>query len=261
MPKAVAVTYGDYRKLRGTLLSKRPPKNDEAKQLRFNFREMSRREMRDEVIAHGLRTHKKSTEAEKGFVYSQKGLMVKVWTSCERSKVDDCDDRYNNYPLLREGILQEVVSREKGTDMGWVLIVDSRNQARYFAVPFHRTLNFVQSICEWARISQMKVQGRPLCAVCECYMDIRVEESRATYWACFHQASKHRTQKPVFLDWDAPIAHSLAAGVVVSRRRKKRLSWQKKKLQLRDEGKQVPRSARKIRGGWRATKQPYANAV
>ena len=222
--------------------------------LRLGFREMSRREVREEVIAHGLKKYKKSTEAEKGYVYTQKGLTVKVWTSCERSKVDDCALRYEEFPVLREAIGDEIVSRPKGTDMGWVLIVDSRNKAQYFAVPFHRTLNFVVSLCETARITQLRVQARPQCKECQKYMVIRVEETRATYWACF-QTAGHGTSKAFFLDWDHALSPKAKAAAM--RRRKKRKAWQKAKLKLRDEGKKVPQPARKLRQSWKATKDPY----
>ena len=241
MPKAVGVIYRYYCGIRFKLLS-------------LGFREMSRREVRDEIIAHGLKRYKKSTEAEKGYIYTQKGLTVKVWTSCERSKVDDCAMRCKELPLLKDAIGEEVVSRPKSTDMGWVLIVDSRNTAQYFAVPFHRTLNFIVSLCETARITQLRVQGRPQCKECGKYMVIRVEKTRATYWACF-QTADHATRKAVFLDWDHALPPKAKAAAM--RRRKKRKLWQESKLKLRDEGKKVSQSARTLRHGWKSTMDPY----
>ena len=244
MPKAVTVVYRYYCGIRDTLL-------------KLGFREMSRREVLDEVIAHGVKAYKKSTEAEKGFIYSQKGLSVKVWTSCERSKVDDCARRFKELPVFREAIGEEVVSRSKGKDMGWVLITDLRNKAQYFAVPFHRTLNFIVSLCETARITQIRVQNRPLCIECKKYMAIHVEKNRATYWIC-RESSKHSSQKALFEDWDCGLPEK--AKTAAMRRRKKRKSWQKQKLKFRDEGKKAPQSARKLRRGGGETKNPYVAA-
>jgi hypothetical protein len=241
MPKAVAVRFRDYVAIE-TYLKKQ------------GFREMSRREVADDIIAHGVKFFHKSTGTEKGFVLTYKGLTIKGWTSCDRERVDDCYRELATHPLLKEAIGDVIVGRAPGTDMGWIVVVDSKDKAQYFAAPFHRTKNFGLSLCEAARVTQIRIQNRPLCAECQVYMMIRQEESRATYWACFRTAS-HAGQKPVFLNWD----HALppAAKKVVTRRRNKRKSWQKTKAKLRAEGKPV-RSAREIRRGGIATKNPYA---
>lgn len=235
MPIGVPVTFRDYVVMKKYLEE-------------LGFREMSRSEVRDEVITHNLGIYKKTTEAEKGFVYTNKLLRVKVWTSCERSRVERCYAELAVHPLLKEAIGDEVVSRPTNEDMGWNLITDLDNNEQYFAVPFNRTENFAVSLCKQTRITQLRVQNRPRCEKCHEFMAIVVRRNRQTYWKCL-KGCRHATGKSVTVGWDAVLPPK--AKVAAEERRKSRAKRRKKE---RAEGI-VRTPAREIRARRNAIKR------
>ena len=116
---------------------------------------------------------------EVGFVFRNNGLKVYVWTTW----------------------IYEFEEARK-SDAGWVLITDKKGNTLYFAHPFHRTKNFVDTVVRYARVAKYKIEHRPLCTECNRFLDIvqgRAIKSR--YWKCDHVA-EHRDGKPVNLNWD-----------------------------------------------------------
>jgi hypothetical protein len=232
MPKAVGVTYEDFCRLEKDLKKK-------------GFREITGREVINIVIAHGLKALKVIIEGEVGFQYSENGYTVKVWTTCLRSKVRKC--RLEN-SLFSGG---EVVSRPSGEDMGWVLIVDSTNKAKYFAKPVLRTKNFIKTLYQRTLISTIRVQKRPLCMQCGCYMHIFRKKSKATYWVCWEKFN-HAPKKPLWKNWDFPLGPRAMKIVKAWRREYRRY------LDAKRAKGEYPTQARFIRKSrYVATKNPY----
>jgi hypothetical protein len=233
MPAAVPVTFKDFLKI-------------EAELRKLGFVPISGRETMRVIVSHGLESHRKSVRHEAGFKYYENGYLVKVWTSCYQHEIDQC----RKDPDLFQ---DRVVSRPAGTDVGWILIVDPKNWAQYFARPVLRTKNFVRTFLRRAWITQRKIKTRPLCEQCEKYMEICAKESGATFWVCYGRSKKdaHEPKRPVFKDWDhglPPRALQLAK------------AWRKEfRRYLKKEfakGNQ-PRRANTIRKGWKESKNPY----
>jgi hypothetical protein len=183
-------------------------------------------------------------EGEVGFKFFENGLIVKLWTSCLRSKVEEC----RREPLISD---DNIVSRPAGEDMGWIVVTNEFNRAQYFARPTLRTKNFVKTLIQRAAITIRKVQNRPRCERCGKWMKIFRKPSRATFWACFHKhilVTKRPT--PTWRGWDFALTARMLAIVTAWRKEFHRY------LQAQRDKGNNPRPAAKIRKAWFATINP-----
>jgi hypothetical protein len=176
--------------------------------LRRGFRKFSREEFREDFERLGLKAPSPREGREVGFVYTQNGLTVFVWTTflCEEDHV-------------------------RNEDAGWVLIREG-DEVKYYSHPLHRTRFFLRNLFKQACIAQLRVENRPSCPKCGMFMDIvRGKKLKARYWQC-KRPTAHK--EPTFLSWDYGL--SKAALDFLHPLRKERARYRKER---RAQGKRI----------------------
>lgn len=138
---------------------------------------------------------------------------------------------------------EERMWRDKGTDSGWILIVE-RDKAIYFAKPFQRKKGFIMRMLRYVWVTKWKVDHRPLCPKCQGYMNLARKKTTGQYfWACSKNLF-HDNSKPQFLPWDYSLPPKALEFVKI--RRAYTASYRAKNIKL---GKKVTRAS-KIRKRW-----------
>ena len=183
MPAAVLVTYGNYRSLREGLKAlglKEIPRGVKQRIVRYR---------------NGIVTEEFFLTGEIGFEFSCKGYRLRVWTGCDRKLVERCD-------WMPSSSFDIVVGRPAGEDAGWIVILDARGCAQYFARKVLRTKNFVQNFLERTRLTGKRAFHRPQCDQCGRAMDlIQRKDTGGTFWTCLNKEG-HTTRKPTRKDWN-----------------------------------------------------------
>jgi len=190
VPEAVSVTYRDFCEIAHRLR-------------RRGFREISFSE---------------EPSYEIGFVsIPRHGYAVKVWTTCEREKVERC----SQLPLLSSDI---VVGRPRYEDAGRVLIVSARDgREEYFAADVHRTKNFVENFLKRIWVTWLRIVRPPCCPRCNARMKImRRRINGKTWWGCLNKEGHLPDKKPVWARWDIMLSDEVLALVKESRRSRNR---------------------------------------
>lgn len=196
MPKFYAATAAEFEEFERELFKR-------------EFRRITRAEVIESlggiVVSYGQSKMfpRRERGFENGYLFSCNGLEVVVWTSW-----------LDGLPGLRN------------MDQGWVLIRDCKHPEcpSYFAVPRHRTKNFLTNLLEDARVAAWRVRHRPKCPACGEFMDITRRHRkdgtvvpRARFWKCsrisLHQDGKPRTER-----WDCMFTKEQKA-LVEKRRR------------------------------------------
>ncbi len=176
----------------------------------FGFRPVSSAEVGRDILKFGLKPPRQRSGKEAGYVYSDNGLDVYVWTTWLRDEGE---------------------AREE--DAGWVLIVGD-DKILYSSHPIHRTKNFLDNLLNQARVARIRVRYRPKCPQCGEFMMVvhgRVLKSR--YWYCGNK-TQHPTRKFVVCNWDTPLPLGMKLYVKIARH--KRAQYRQK---LAEEGKVV----------------------
>jgi hypothetical protein len=209
----------------------------------MGFVEIFRREMGVIIKAHGLQPPREERRGEIGYKCSFHSYTVKVWTSCVRDAVEQCRGS-----ALDVGNV--IVSRPAGEDMGWVVIVDPRGQAQYFARPVLRTKNFMKTFLRRAWITQKKIKDRPLCTICGKFMGIHTTKSGGNFWGCYRR-DLHPSGLGVTKDWDFNLPPKALKFAKAWRNQFARYLRAERK-----KGKN-PQRASAVRTPWKATKNPF----
>lgn len=199
----------------------------------MNFRVIGGDEVRRDFAKYDLHAPRKLTGKEVGYIFTApNGYSVKVWTTI---------------------LADEKRPRDKGEDVGWVIIVDANNNLVYCARYFNRPKNedytkFFLNLRSYAWISRKKIMCPPLCtAGHEHPVEAKIERKLGTRQMRFVCRDKNAHPKPVFFSWDAPIKGKPKAEAFVKIRRKK--TAQRKKENDKQGINPVPKA--KTRQTWR----------
>jgi len=169
----------------------------------------------------------KFSEPEIGFAYSSHFSPYKIicWTTFMES---------------------EYKMRDKGTDLGWVIILKG-DKLIYSARPFTRHNNqFFLHLARYAWIAKKRIDSNPLCPTCDMQMIIyRRRKTRSYFWGC---VNKDKHEKPISILWDHGLGPKAIKFLKIRRSRTKAYNKRNQKL-----GRQpVPRA--KTRKRWKITK-------
>jgi hypothetical protein len=188
MPAAVSVTYGGYRSLRDGLEI-------------LGFKEIPRW-VKQRIVRYrnGVLVETFFLAGEIGFEFSYQGYLLRVWTSCDRKLVEQCD-------WMPSDSFDIIVGRPAGEDAGWIVVLDvATGRVQYFARKVLRTKNFVQNFLERTRLTGKRAFHRPQCEQCDRAMElIQKKDTGRTFWACFNKEGHivgERIGKPVWKDWN-----------------------------------------------------------
>jgi hypothetical protein len=172
-----------------------------------------------------LKPPRKIVGRETGYFFEANGYKVKVWTT-----------------ILED----QKKPRDKGEDVGWVLIVKG-DVLIHCSKPFLRTSDeFFTRILKTAWISRYKILNIPNCRECKRKMEIvRNTKTNQTYFSCSN-VEHHSEKKNIRESWDKPIEGKTLALKFIEGRRKQTADYKKrnKKLGLN------PTPKAKIRKKW-----------
>lgn len=203
MPKRILPTEADFESLRSQLLE-------------WGFREILSVEFSSDFKRLDLKAPRPREGRETGFLFFANGLTVRIWTTW----------------LANEG-------RARQEDAAWVLIAEG-DKVPYFGQPIHRTKFFVRNLLRRAWIARHKVLNRPLCPVCNQWMQIaRGRAIKSRYWRC---SKGHKN-----LSWDHNIPPRAKRHLERSRRGRAR-----HREKRREQGQPV-RPAVLTRRPWRSS--------
>lgn len=184
----------------------------------MNFRPISGNEMSRDFEKYNLRAPRKLTGREVGYILTApNGNSVKVWTTI---------------------VKDQKRPRDKGEDVGWVIIVDAQNNLVYCARYFNRPKNddyenFFLNLIRYAWVSRVKILNPPLCRHGhERPVEAKIERKRGSRQMRFVCRDKKAHPKPVFFSWDEPIKYMPKAIDFVKIRRKKTAQRKKRNKEL-----------------------------
>lgn len=206
MPKAVPVTFADFRRL----------ETGAAEVMRC--KEVSGQEMDRIRRLFGFAPAHNGADDEAGYKRSVNGFTLWIWTSCLREEIEWC----RREPLVSDG---RIVSRPSGGGAGRVYITDARGRALYFAHHVARTEGFILNLLRVAWLALWRICHPQWCPECSRIMRIiQHKDDGGTFWACL-RTSIHRDGEPRWADWDKDLPPKAMATVL--RRRGKFRSYLK----------------------------------
>lgn len=176
-----------------------------------------------------LKAPRKIIGRETGYFFESNGYKVKVWTT-----------------ILED----QQKPRDKGKDVGWVLIVKG-DKIVYIAKYFLRTDDeFFTRLLRYAWIQREKILNIPICRECKKEMEItRNPKTNQTYFSCSN-IKGHEDGKRVYEDWDKPLEGKPLALEFIEIRRKQTIAYKKRNEKL---GKN-PTPKAKTRKKWQVGK-------
>ena len=182
MPKAVAVTFGEYEgKLR--------PRLQEVGYyiMTAEERTMVLAEMHNDGVVMDPRYPPRG--GEEGFMIRCNKRIGVVWTSCLQRLLHTCRVQKQQTPLDHLPFYDgTIVSRPPSEDVAWVLILQKRNgkyKPAYFARTVLRTKGFSKNLPERASIVAWNIVSPAKCDECGSEMDICRTDPGGNYWRCF----------------------------------------------------------------------------
>ncbi len=197
------------------------------------FRVIGREEIHRDFQKYDLRAPRKLTGRETGYIFTApNGYSVKVWTTI---------------------LVDQKRPRDKGEDVGWVIIVDAQNNLIYSARYFNRPKNddytkFFVNLLSYAWISREKILCPPFCTQGhENPVEAKIERKNGSRQMRYVCRDKKAHPIPVFFSWDEPIKDMPIALAFVKIRRKK--TAQRKKQNKKKGIDPVPKA--KTRRTWR----------
>jgi len=177
-----------------------------------------------------LKPPRKIVGREVGYFFEANGYKVKIWTT-----------------ILED----QRKPRDKGTDVGWVLITKG-DVVVYYAKCFLRIDDkFFLRILRYAWIAREKVLNIPLCRECKRQMEIkRNSKTNQTYFSCENVLGHSHVGK-ISESWDKPLEGKLKALEFLGIRRKQTAAYNKKNREaFEKDGTPIPTSKAKIRKSW-----------
>lgn len=148
--------------------------------LSWGFVKITRRDFAKVFRRLDLQMPRRRTDRETGFMYTNNGYTVIVWTSY---------------------IEDEEKWRDTGTDYAWVLIKEG-DFVKYFAKPLIRMKSMILKLLRYAWVSKWRVDNRHLCPKCDAYMDIGKRHDRRGYYHICKNTDKHEDGLPFTYGWD-----------------------------------------------------------
>jgi hypothetical protein len=141
---------------------------------------------------------------ETGFVFTDKGLKVHIWTTF----------------LESEGEARE-------EDSGWVLITEN-GRRDYCSHPLMRTEGFLRKLFRTAQIAKERVEKRPHCPTCNAFMHIAKGRAiKSRYWKCTGTSPHYHRMRT--LPWDYGLCDESIIFLQAQRRERRRYQTALKK--------------------------------
>jgi len=176
--------------------------------LKLGFRKIAPDEIRKQLQQLGKKSPRHVEGREAGFQFNIRGLTSRIWTT---------------YLETEEKL------REKGTDSGWVLIIQDGKVVYFSHQIFRRSEKFLFNLYCWVVINWYRVSRRPQCPECGEYMNIkRGRHLKQRFWSC-EQWKLHKIKRKYTLDFNFALPPKAKRWIErVYRKRKKYIARVKK---------------------------------